>query len=191
MNILGTHDTERIFTVLGDNYRPDAPNDHLAVMRMTAQEKEDAVKRLKMASILQYTVYGIPSVFYGDEVGMEGYHDPFCRRPFPWGRENTELLEHYRKLGELRVIEKAFDRGSFRVIEHGKETITYERTKEDSRVVVIANGGENIFRSRLDGRWIDMLSYESFENYISMLSYESFENYISVLPNSARILKQI
>ena len=179
MNILGTHDTERILTVLGDNYRPDAPNDHLAVMRMTAQEKENAIKRLKMASILQYTVYGIPSVFYGDEAGMEGYHDPFCRRPFPWGRENQEILEHYRKLGELRNIEKAFDRGSFRVLEHGKETLSYERCKDDSRVVVIANGGESIYRPRLSGKWIDMLSYESFENYIN------------VLPNSARILKQI
>ena len=179
MNILSTHDTERILTVLGDMYRPDAPNDHLAVMRMTAQEKETAIKRLKLASILQYTVYGIPSVFYGDEAGMEGYHDPFCRRPFPWGCENGELLEHYRKLGELRTIEKAFDRGSFRVLDHGKETITYERCKDDSRVVVIANGGENIFRTRLEGKWIDMLTYESFENYIS------------VSQNSARILKQI
>ena len=179
MNILGTHDTERILTVLGDNYRPDMPNDYLAVMRMTSQERENAIKRLKMAAILQYTVYGIPSVFYGDEAGMEGYHDPFCRRPFPWGRENTELLEHYKKLGELRVIEKAFDRGSFRVIEYGKETIAYERCKDDSRVVIIANGGENIYRTHVEGKWIDMLSYESFENYIP------------VLPNSARILKQI
>ena len=179
MNILGTHDTERILTVLGESYRPDAPNDHLAVMRMTSQDRDIAIKRLKMASILQSTVYGIPSVFYGDEAGMEGYHDPFCRRPFPWGRENQELLEHYKKLGELRTIEKAFDRGSFRVLEHGRETITYERCKEDSRVVVIANGGENIYRSRIEGCWIDMLSYESFENYIP------------VHPNSARILKQI
>ncbi len=179
MNILGTHDTERILTVLGDNYRPDAPNDHLAVMRMSVQEKEIAIERLKMASILQYTVYGIPSVFYGDEAGLEGYHDPFCRRPYPWGRENEELLEHYRKLGELRNIEKAFDRGSFRVIQHSQETLAYERYKDDSRVVVIANGGENIYRTRIEGKWIDMLSYESYENYIT------------VPPHTARIMKQI
>lgn len=179
MNILGTHDTERILTVLGDNYRPDAPNDHLAVMRMTAQERDKAVARLKMASILQYTVYGIPSVFYGDEAGIEGYHDPFCRRTYPWGRENKQLLEHYRKLGELRNIEKAFDRGSFKVLEHGAETIMYERCKEDSRVVVLANGGEENYRVRLDGKWIDMLSYESYENVIT------------VKPHTARIMKQI
>ena len=179
MNILGTHDTERILTVLGDNYRPDAPNDYLAVMRMSANEKDIAIQRLKMASILQYTVYGIPSVFYGDEAGIEGYHDPFCRRTYPWGRENIELLDHYRRLGELRNIEKAFDRGSFRVIEHGKETLAYERIKDDSRVVVIANGGENIYRTRIEGKWIDMLSYESFENYAT------------IPPHSARILKQL
>jgi hypothetical protein len=88
-------------------------------------------------------------------------------------------LEHYRRLGELRNIEKAFDRGDFRVLEHGKETLTFERSKDDSRVIVIANGGESIYRTRIDGKWIDMLSYESFENYIT------------VLPHSARILKQI
>ena len=177
MNILGTHDTERILTVLGDHYRPDASNDHLAVMRMTSFEREVAIKRLKMASIIQYTVYGIPSVFYGDEAGVEGYHDPFCRKPFPWGREEKTLLEHYQKLGELRNIEKAFDRGSFRVLEHGQEVLTYERCKEDSRVIVIANGGGSIYRTIIEGKWIDMLSYDTFENYIS------------VQPNSARILK--
>ena len=179
MNILGTHDTERIITVLGDNYRPDAPNDHLAVMRMTPQEKERAVSRLKMASILQYTVYGIPSVFYGDEAGLEGYHDPFCRRTFPWGREHTGLLEHYRKLGELRNIEKAFDRGSFRFIDHTSTALAYERYKDGSRVIVLANGGNENYKIRLDGKWIDMLSYESYENQIS------------VKPHTARIMKQI
>ncbi len=179
MNILGTHDTERILTVLGDNYRPDAPNDHLAVMKMSSYERDVAIARLKMASILQYTVYGIPSVFYGDEAGVEGYHDPFCRRPYPWGREDSGLLEHYRKLGELRNIEPAFDRGDFRVLDHGRETLVYERSKDGSRVVVIANGGHENYRVRLEGRWIDMISYESYENNIT------------VPPHTARIMKQI
>ncbi len=179
MNILGTHDTERILTVLGDNYRPDAPNDHLAVMRMTGYDREKAAERLKMASIIQYTVYGIPSVFYGDEAGMEGYHDPFCRRTFPWEREHKGLLEHYRRLGELRNIEKAFDRGEFRVLEHGAYTLAYERSKEDSHVVVLANGGNDNYRVRIDGKWIDMLSYESYENLIT------------VKPHTARIMKKI
>jgi glycosidase len=179
MNILGTHDTERILTVLGDNYRPDAPNDHLAVMRMTPHEKEKAIARLKLASILQYTVYGIPSVYYGDEAGVEGYHDPFCRRTYPWGREEKKLIDHYKRLGELRNIEKAFDRGDFRVLDHGETTLVFERSKEDSRVVVIANGGNENYKVKLDGKWIDMLSYESYENFIS------------TKPHTARIMKRI
>lgn len=179
MNILGTHDTERILTVLGDNFHPDLPNDHLAHARMNVQEREHAIKRLKMASIIQYTVYGIPSVFYGDEAGVEGYHDPFCRRTYPWGREDGQLLEHYRRLGELRNIEKAFDRGSFRVLDHGEHHIIYERERDGSRVVVLANGGNEREKFSLDGKWIDMLSFDSYEGSIP------------VSANSARIMKMI
>lgn len=179
MNILGTHDTERILTVLGDNYHPDLSNDQLAVSRMSASDRERAIERLKVASIIQYTVYGVPSVFYGDEAGVEGYHDPFCRRTYPWGREDTGLLEHYRRLGELRTIEIAFDRGDFRVLEHGEHILVYERYRDDSRVVVIANGGDADHVSRIDGRWIDMMTYETFENNIP------------ARPHTARIMKRI
>ena len=55
-----------------------------------------------MASFLQFTLPGAPTVYYGDEVGMEGYADPFNRRTYPWGREDEELLAHYRRLGQLR-----------------------------------------------------------------------------------------
>lgn len=179
MNILGTHDTERILTVLGDNFKPDLDNDHLAVIRMTPNEREIAVKRLKMASVIQYTVYGIPSVFYGDEAGIEGYHDPFCRRTYPWGKEDEGLLEHYRRLGELRNIEKAFDRGSFRVLDHGVDHLIYERERDGSRVVVLANGGGDNRKFALDGKWIDMLSFDTYEGRIPVKSH------------TARIMKQI
>jgi glycosidase len=155
MNILSTHDTERILTVLGDMYRPDAPNDHLAVMRMTAQEKETAIKRLKLASILQYTVYGIPSVFYGDEAGMEGYHDPFCRFPYPWGREDAELMAHYRMLGRVRREHRAFHGGSFRFLCHGAGYFLFEREREGDRVLVAVNIGIKDREFSVPGDWRD------------------------------------
>lgn len=179
MNILGTHDTERILTVLGDSYHPDLPNDQLAASRMSAEDRARAVERLRMASIIQYTVYGVPSVFYGDEAGMEGYHDPFCRRTYPWGREDAGLLEHYRRLGELRTIEPAFDRGDFRILEHGEHTLVYERYRDGSRVLVLANGGDEEYTTRYDGRWIDMITYATYENNIP------------IPPHTARIMKQI
>ena len=68
------------------------------------------------SSAIQYTVYGVPSVYYGDEAGMQGYRDPFCRMPYPWGREDEELSAHYRLLGKIRKENPVFAKGEFRVL---------------------------------------------------------------------------
>ena len=102
---------------------------------------------LKIASVLQFTVYGVPSVYYGDEVGVEGYHDPFCRMPFPWGREDKELLAHYRALGELRHAHSALKDGEFRFLACTKHAFAFERFDRSSgdRLVVAANMGAEPF----------------------------------------------
>ncbi len=150
MNLVGTHDTERILTVLGSAPEDfDRSNDILATATLSPARRSTAVRRLKLASLLQFTVFGIPSVYYGDEVGMEGYHDPFCRRPFPWqevegdtpdaGR--ADILNHYRALGELRKS-PAFHGGDFRILDHGEHHIVYERRALCDRVVVAVHRGE-------------------------------------------------
>lgn len=135
MNLLGTHDTERILTVLGsDPADLDRSNEELSVYRLPPDRRAAAVRLLKLASVLQFTVFGIPSVYYGDEVGMEGAHDPFCRFPFPWHELNdptrAELLAHYRALGALRQS-PAFKRGDFRILDHGAHHLVYERVAAD------------------------------------------------------------
>jgi glycosidase len=102
MNILGTHDTARILTVLGEKacYNKDEMAD--PNMRLNDYERQKAIKKLKMAALLQYTLPGVPCVYYGDEIGMEGYGDPFCRQCFDWDNPNKELLAYYKRLGELR-----------------------------------------------------------------------------------------
>lgn len=165
MNIVGTHDTERILTVLGGEDSFGLTNDELAVKKMTRSEREQGKKLLKIASIIQYTVYGIPSLYYGDEAGVQGYHDPFCRLPFPWGKEDKVLFEHYKKLGELRREHKALDGGDFNVICHSEHFIAYERVRENDRLVIAANRGEATYMS-LEGLWRDALTEEKYKDEI-------------------------
>ena len=143
MNLLGTHDTERILTVLGEgNDREEGEsNEVLSTKRLSAEQRARGVALLKMASTIQYTVYGIPSVFYGDEAGLEGYHDPFCRRPYPWNAQNTELLEHYRALGKIRSEHAVFADGEFFVEYANDGLICYSRVGSGETVTVIANAG--------------------------------------------------
>ncbi len=100
MNLLGTHDTVRILTALVDDF--EGSRQEQAKRTLTPEQRKLAVERLLLASFLQYTLPGSPSVYYGDEAGMEGHKDPFNRRPYPWGRENEMLLAHHKALGNLR-----------------------------------------------------------------------------------------
>ena len=143
MNLLGTHDTARILTLLGDGGLGEClPNDTLAHLSLSAEERQSAKKLLKLASVLQFTVFGVPSIYYGDEAGIEGYGDPFCRKPFPWGREDADLLSHYRVLGKLRREHPALTSGEFRFIEHDATSFVFERASECERLLVLANMGE-------------------------------------------------
>ena len=143
MNLLGTHDTARILTLLGDDGRGEClPNDTLAHLSLSVEERQGAKKLLKLASVLQFTVFGVPSIYYGDEAGIEGYGDPFCRKPFPWGREDADLLSHYRALGKLRREHPALTSGEFRFIEHDATSFVFERQGKGERILVLANVGE-------------------------------------------------
>ena len=101
MNFLSTHDTPRILTLLGGEPTP-ADKAERAAARLSPAGRELARRRLMLGALLLYTFPGSPTVYYGDEAGMEGYEDPLNRRAFPWGAEDEELLRWYRKLGQLR-----------------------------------------------------------------------------------------
>ncbi len=100
MNLLGTHDTPRILTALVDDFQGDRYQQ--AQRHLSRSQYITAQERLLMASFLQYMLPGSPSLYYGDEAGMEGHKDPFNRRTYPWGRENPELMGHFKRLGQLR-----------------------------------------------------------------------------------------
>ena len=100
MNLLGTHDTPRILTALVDDF--EGSREELAKRHLSHNQYYTAQERLMRASFLQFTLPGAPSIYYGDEAGMEGGKDPFNRRTYPWGREDTDLRDHFLRLGRLR-----------------------------------------------------------------------------------------
>ncbi len=142
MNHIGTHDTARILTMLGTDYIPSTREEQSRT-RLSQESYNKAVKLLKLAAVLQYTLSGVPSVYYGDEVGMEGYGDPFCRAAYPWGRENNEILEFYKYLGKLRRQNKAFEKGDFVPVFTNKDVICYMRQDKENSVLIAVNRGEN------------------------------------------------
>ena len=170
MNLLGTHDTERILTVLGGRSAEGMSNDEQAHTRMQDFEKKRGITLLKIASVLQYTLYGFPSVFYGDEAGIEGYRDPFCRMPFPWGRENEELLAHYRALGKLRREHSAFAGGDFRITAHDEGLFAFVRENGKETLQIITNRASFGIHYDQSGKWRDLLSGEVGEGAVEIPS---------------------
>jgi len=137
MNFLGTHDTERIITVLAGEPDEGKTPAELSVMTLSESEREKGRKLVKCAWSLVSTAYGVPSIFYGDEAGLEGYHDPFCRRPFPWGREDSELEDFYTRIGMFRKNEAVFKEGLFRVVHSGDNEFVTERFDDSESVFTV------------------------------------------------------
>lgn len=100
MNPLSTHDTVRALTAVSGEELPGT-KDERAEFRL--RDPETAKKRLRLAVALQYTLPGVPCVYYGDEAGMEGCEDPFNRRFYPWENADRSLTEYFKRLGKLRT----------------------------------------------------------------------------------------
>ena len=137
MNLLGSHDTPRILTALVDDF--DGSREEKAVRCLPPNQYALAVERLLTASFLQYTLPGAPSLYYADEAGMEGYRDPFNRRPYPWGRENVDLLRHYRNLGLVRREQDALQRGDIGFFHGSDHRLGFTRSISGKTLRVYVN----------------------------------------------------
>jgi glycosidase len=142
MNLLGTHDTVRILTILGGESSEGKSNATLAVLRMDNGRRSYAVKKLMSAYTVLATLPGIPTIFYGDEAGLEGYHDPFNRMPYPWGREEKTLLEHYKTIGEIRRKNSVYKKGEFKLVLLDEELLVFSRKGKGYDFLTVLNNGE-------------------------------------------------
>ena len=143
MNFLGTHDTPRILTLLGAEHIPAAKEERAAFALSPAQLARGRA-RLRLAGMLLYAFPGSPTLFYGDEAGMQGFEDPLNRGTYPWGREDTGLLDFFRALGRLRKERRSLQSGSLTYIYAQGGGLVITREHEGETTMVALNAGDEV-----------------------------------------------
>ena len=176
MNLLGTHDTERIITVLSGVSAQGKTNEELSVTYLNEDERELGIKRVKLAYTILATLPGIPTVFYGDETGLEGYKDPFNRRPFPWDHIDSDLLEFYRSVGKIRRESEVYSDGDFALVELSDDILAFRRDKEKESYFTVVNNSDSYRTVKFSKHAEDLFAAEC------ALSF-------SIAPESARIYR--
>ena len=169
MNVLGTHDSVRIITALaGKDLGSDPTRALQAETHMSDSEWERGVRMLKIASLLQMTLPGVPCIYYGDEAGVEGYKDPFNRTCFPWGSENKELLNWYKKITGIRSSHSVYQTGSYRTIVARDGLFAFARGESDGTVPIFtaANCGGEHQTLHLPGEWSDLITGLNYRDEI-------------------------
>ena len=140
MNLLGNHDTERILTVL-----------------------EEDRKLLEFAVAIQMVFPGVPLIYYGDEAGLVGGKDPYNRKTYPWGKEDKDIFELYKRLIALRNNNEALKKGSFNIEECSNITMITREYKNKVIRILLNNLEEDKkleIKGKVDKNIIDIISKE-------------------------------
>lgn len=139
MNELSNHDHSRFLT------RTNMKVGRLHTVGSKAANEGVDVSIFRQAVIMQMTLQGAPTIYYGDEVGVCGWTDPDNRRSFPWGKEDWNILEFHKYAIGLHKRHKSLRYGSLIPILGEKDLIAYIRAvKDEQMLVVIYTGNEEI-----------------------------------------------
>ena len=141
MNFLGTHDTARILTLLGAEGTPKTKAER-AAYRLSPTELARGLAKLRLAGMLLYSFPGSPTLFYGDEAGVQGFEDPLNRGAFPWGSEDAALTDFFRTLGQLRRTRESLRSGALRYLLARGGALSIERERGGERTVTALNAGD-------------------------------------------------
>ena len=180
MNHIGTHDTARILTSLIYDSIEHKPRNIQVDCKLTSEEYEKAKSLLKCATVLQYTLPGFPSIYYGDEAGIQGGGDPFNRSFFPWGAEDNDITEWYRKLGKIRNSLKCLENGVLKPYSAMLSCVSYIREAENEKIMVIANRNYHE---------IDYYLPDEFRYKEDLIYGTQVTDFVKIPANSAVIIK--
>lgn len=148
MNFLGTHDTDRIFWHLKNTANGDV---------------KLASKFMKIASLLTYTLPGVPSIFYGDEYGMDN-NDGSSRGCFDWKNYKNDIYAWYKKLAGIRKLAVMKD-GEFNILYAKQGKFVFERISETERVVVLVNMKPSPLAVNLEGNYVSYFSGKKAKSF--------------------------
>ena len=141
MNILSTHDSIRIITLLGRR-KVITDKELMADEKLDDFEYARGKEKEKLASVLQFFLYGVPSVYYGDEEGLEGDLDPYNRRCYDWQDGDKELIIHYQKLAKIRKERAVFKSGEFNLIKAQNGLFIFSRGDGYEKITIALNAGD-------------------------------------------------
>ncbi len=149
MNLLGTHDTPRILSVLEN---------------AETRNRFSARDLLKRAALLEFTLPGVPCIFYGDENATLGGKDPDCRRCFDWEHQDADLQKFYKTLARLRMENKEiFSDGIYREIYADAGFLIYERSSMHGSAYVYVNFSQESYVTHSISGY-DYLNGSEFQN---------------------------
>lgn len=155
MNHISTHDTMRAITALAGESCEYRDRYWQSTHSLDEKAYRSGLHLMKMASALQFTLPGVPSIYYGDEAGMQGYKDPFNRCCYPWGKENEELVEWYKRLGEIRRTNECFTDGRIEFLSSVAGCVAFSRKKNDNAILVISNSNPHSITYYVRDEWCD------------------------------------
>lgn len=181
MNFVSTHDIERAINRLGGENCDDKSKDWMAERYLNQDEYNKGKNLLKAAMALQFFLPGVPSIYYGDEAGLQGYKDPFNRRCYPWGKEDTELIAYVTELSRVRKSLDVMKDGGIYFVYKDENTIGFVRTGETDAVIFINRSGETAYISNIS--WI-LSRFKDIKPIIGDLS----DNTIKLQPYSYAIV---
>ena len=164
MNILSTHDTARLITALAGESPVGKTKDELSDLTIPENRIQNAIFKVKAAASINFTLPGTPCIYYGDEIGMQGYSDPFNRRGFDFLHQNAELLNFYETLANIRK-NAVFEEGKTELLPYMDGVIAFKR---GDKIQTVVNLSDKDFV--LDNSYLDLISSQP----ISSVSPNSF-----------------
>lgn len=167
MNILSTHDTFRLLSALSNVDVDGKTKEEQSKISIYGEELDIAKFRVKVASLLQYTLCGVPSVYYGDEIGMQGFVDPLNRACFDWENGDSDLTSWYKLLGNIRKEYSCLKDGDFELVYFSQGSLVYKRLGEKELLIAVNLSNEHLFLD-YDGTLIDIISNKEFKNQIQL-----------------------